>query len=1754
MPRCRVEHSASIDIEIERSLTPGTVRIMAHVSIRRIKEKGRHCRAIARIVIAAHIAGMLPAPLLAGEHDLREHLTPDAAAASATPTAEARTETSGAATTPYGSPASVVVNRSRPKTFVPPLFAGFSARPSDADFFKTRVFREVLVPVGRATAAAENAALGAALNQYTQSRSPDAIEPILTFLDQHPDSPWRASLLVNVGFAFKASGAYRRALSAWDEAWRLAKSENTDRGRAVANRAVGEWLALSMSLQQRSAVATRLREIDGRDVHGGAAERIAWAREQLHLAKRHPDLFVPSASLALERLLHTVRPGTSPAGVSVAMPSALTPLIQKARQSGLSLRPGLRSPGASFVAPSLVYFKTGQVVALLEQYGESYLMYDATTHSEIWIRQRTLEEEADRYGIVPTKTPVAAWRSIALLLLPASTTACPPGAADDQEPPPSSEPEPEEPDSDQPESDQPDPDKPDSDKPDSDRDKPEPDRCRKGMATYRFHPTTAGLLLHDVPAGYEPPRGPEIHFGVSYHSREEDQPDIFTFSNLGPRWRLDWLGYLEDYPASCHPITGDCYQAQVQVMLRAGGVEVYEGANAQGVYPPHWRTRAVLARTSSYPLRYERRRRDGSVEVYGLPDGAPATGVRRVFLTELIDRQGQAVQLTYDAQFRLTAITDALGQVSTLSYEHAADPLKITKITDPFGRFATFTYTADGHLGSITDVIGLTSSFVYGLSDFVLSLTTPYGRTTFQSEAIDNRYDRFIEATDPLGGRERLEYHVQDDRLSGTAPASEVPIGFSAANRDLNRYVTLAWNKRAMALHPGDASAATVTRWLLTTSASHTGAVSVRVPQSIKRPLEGRVWYLYPGQTPAVGSDAIGSWRRPTTTARVLDDGASQIWQATYNDQGRVTSRVDPLGRRTSYFYASNGFDLTEVRQTTGTLNDLLVSYGSYTTQHQPQTMTDAAGQTTTLTYNAAGQLTAQTNAKGETTSYFYDASGYPSSIQGPLPAAVTTYSYDGYGRPRTVTEADGYFVTIDYDALNRRTKVTFPDGTYEEVSYDKLDVARYRDRLGRLTYIFHDALRRIVSVRDPLGSVIVQQWCDCGSLDAIIDGNGHRTSWERDLLGRVVRTVRADGTTARTYTYEAATSRVKTIRDAKSQVRTYTYDLANDLVQIAYTNTAVTTTPVSYTFEADYDRVSTITDGAGTVAVTYKPAGTLGAGKLGSIDGVLANDTASYDYDELGRVTTLTLNGSTIGRTYDSLSRVATETNTLGSFTFSYDGMTNRLASIVYPNGQSANYTYLSSTNDRRVQTVQHKRADGSTLAQFDYAYDAVGNVLTWRQQVGSETPVSWSYTYDVANELLTAHKWTTTSPAGLLRRYSYTYDRAGNRTTEQIDDQVTLSTYDVLNRLTKQQAGGALRVAGLVNEPATVSIQGNPAVVTSEGRFTGAVQTIPGSTPFTIEAIDASGNRSQQAFQIDTAAQTRTFAYDANGNLTSDGTRTFEWDARDRLSAIGWASYRDEVLYNALRQRIKLTHKISGAAVEDVTYAWCTDAQLCEARSSTGSTTRDTMFGVARSTGGSSFYLRDHLGTVWGANDSAGTINEQFAYEPYGRRETLVGSDTLPLGFAKLQPYDDAQVSAAYGRFYDSSLGRWLSEDPQGMKDGLNLYAYVHNSPVKFTDPSGFGIIPPWLKFWKYFKCADAAERCSQSSKQCVDDLKQMDLVDVCLRGAQVMGKPEGSLVDVDVAFVYICFWKNPDCKEYVYDCMKAATAPIVPGMPKF
>jgi YD repeat-containing protein len=664
-----------------------------------------------------------------------------------------------------------------------------------------------------------------------------------------------------------------------------------------------------------------------------------------------------------------------------------------------------------------------------------------------------------------------------------------------------------------------------------------PDDPDCGMLHYSVHSLLASLHLTDTPLSYVPAFGPALNFTVNYNHREvqpvaPDTASTVGFSNLGPQWTFNWLSYVTDDPSD---------PAQAQVYVRGGGTETYTGYNAgTQTYARDLQSQTLLIRTTANS--YEKQFPDGHRYLFTQADGSTVSP-RRIFLSKVIDPQGNEMNLGYNEFNRLETLTDATGKVTTLQYEQAPTwYYRITKVVDPFGRSAKFQYYPDGRLRKITDAIDLTSEVTYEVGgNFINTLTTPYGLTQFTHG--ENGTQRWVEITDPRNTKERIEYR---DSAPGTFNSDTAPAGFF--NAELHLRNTFHWDKKAFAVAAGDYTKAHVTHWLK----SADGTTVTSIVENEKPALESRIWYAYEGQT---AGNLAGLSDQPTKIARRLMDGTTQLSQFTYNALGHTLSRIDPVGRSTTFSYQANGIDLLEVRNTTldGATqhNDLLASYSNYL-NHQPQTITDAAGKETQLAYNGRGQVETVTNAKGEVTKFVYHE--VPAAPEfgrvltvtrafGTALAATTTYAYDAYGRAASITDSENYAVALAYDAaggdplksLDRGTRVTFPDTTYQETRYDDvrwpLDVAHTRDRLGRETAYEYNELRNPVKVTDPQGRMVQYVPCPCGAMDKIIDPRNNETEWTRDLQKRITAKKIA-GVTVATYTYEPDTGRLATLTD----------------------------------------------------------------------------------------------------------------------------------------------------------------------------------------------------------------------------------------------------------------------------------------------------------------------------------------------------------------------------------------------------------------------------------------------------------------------------------------------------------------------------------------------------------------------------------------------------------------------------------------------
>jgi RHS repeat-associated protein len=394
-------------------------------------------------------------------------------------------------------------------------------------------------------------------------------------------------------------------------------------------------------------------------------------------------------------------------------------------------------------------------------------------------------------------------------------------------------------------------------------------------------------------------------------------------------------------------------------------------------------------------------------------------------------------------------------------------------------------------------------------------------------------------------------------------------------------------------------------------------------------------------------------------------------------------------------------------------------------------------------------------------------------------------------------------------------------------------------------------------------------------------------------------------------------------------------------------------------------------------------------------------------------------------------------------------------LADVTYPNGQTTTYGYFDHTGDDRLKTIHHKYANASTLSKFDYTYDMVGNILTWQRQAGSSAPTIYRYTYDLADELVLATKWTTDQTPVVLKRYAYAYDKAGNRTSEQIDDALTGATYDAMNRLMSQQAAGGLLFSGAISEPATVTVGGTSARVNADNSFSATVPIVAGTNTVPIIAADPSGNVATKSYQVTGSGSTTIFTYDGNGNMTSDGARTFEWDARNQLVTVTSGTHRSEFTYNGLRRRVRVVEKENGVTQSDTRVLWC-ESDICEERGADGTTVTRRVFvygeqiaGVVR------FFAHDHLGSVTEVLDGANVLLGTYSFDPWGRRTLAAGADVTTVGYTGLPT--EGNLSLTLNRTYDADVGRWLSEDPMGLSDGPNLFSYVSNRAIIWTDPLG-------------------------------------------------------------------------------------------------
>ncbi|MHB8921606.1 MAG: RHS repeat protein, partial [Halothiobacillus sp.] len=1406
------------------------------------------------------------------------------------------------------------------------------------------VFQTPLVPFGD-SGLAENHALSVAIKGYQAAGDAEDTTALDHFLRQYPNSAWRVALLTNEGLAYEHAGRFSQAISRLQAAWQLRTLVKTEQQRALIEQVYGQLLHLHTAFGHQHAVQTLLAEGGGLALSGAAQANKTQAKEALWRMQHEPEQTKLCGLVALNQLLalegdhqgaaqlKAVRAGVN--GISIARLSTL------ANQAGLASRVVFRHGDEPIPVPAIAHWKVGHYATIVGESTGRYHIKDAAQGRDYWMTPQAVRAESSGYFLIPSREEKAArkadqtpWRAVAWNeaehVLGAGIT---PGNNPD----------------------------------DTSNDDPDVAGCggcgSSGMAQYSVKAMLVSLSLHDTPVGYTPPKGPAVPFTIVYSQREANQPANFTFGNLGQKWTTNWFSYVQDDPATA----GN----SVTIALRGGGTRHYVGYNAStGTFSPEERTMAQLVRVSDSPVTYERRMPDGSKEVYGASNNSTYFP-RRIFLTQVVDPAGNAVTLNYDSQMRLTTLSDALGQKTILVYGNGQYPLQITGITDPFGRTATLAYDTNGRLTSITDVLGMQSQFTYNSGTFITALTTPYGTTQFASG--DSGTERWLEITDPEGRKERVEFRHNAPGI----PFSDYPVpqGIAAFNSYINSRNTFFWDKTAMQQAPGDYTQAQIYHWLHEEGVVYRG-LTAGVLESIKSPLENRIWFNYPNQPWGGGT---GGFDKPAAIARVLADGSTQMTRIAYNAKGNRTQFVDPLGRTMNYQYAANGIDVVQISRKTASGSDILASV-TYNNQHEPLSYTDAAGQTTRYTYNAAGQRTSETDPLGNVTTYVYDSNGYLQKVINANGKIQNSYTYDAFGHVASVTDSEGHTQQYSYDALNRLTAITYPDGTQRRVTWDKLDPIAMTDREGRTTAYAYDSVRDLISKTDPLGQITRLGYYANGKLQSLTDPNGNTTAWARDIQGRVVSRTYPDGSQTG-YAYDVA-GRLVDRSDALGQKIAYTYAADDRLTGIHYQNAQQPTPPVQFTYDASYPRLIARTDGQGTSAYTYYPVGALGAGQLQSEQGQNPHNNLGYRYDALGRTISRTVDGVPETYQYDALGRVTSDSNPLGDFAIAYLGETGQpIEQTIARNGAlvpyQIQYQYENNQNDRRLKAILNDittRGRPQPVVDFSFTTSPEGLIKS-----RSETTKGGQH-----------HGWNPAEHWGLP---GWMFGRSDQHDQHDADKNCDDRQHDhgrfghqghdchqgPGGQTTRYQYDDALRL---------IQVKGSNKASYTYDAASNLTQISSGKTrtDFTVNGLN----------QIQTA-NTTAYRFDANGNLIDDGKYTYTWDAADRLIGITNAQtgHSSQFAYDGLSRRVSATETDRNGSPVTTQYLWC-GTRLCEARD--GNDAVLARYYVQGELHGNdiAYYAQDQIGSVVATVDPQGRITARLNYDSYGN--LIQSSGSLP------------------------------------------------------------------------------------------------------------------------------------------------------------
>lgn len=798
-------------------------------------------------------------------------------------------------------------------------------------------------------------------------------------------------------------------------------------------------------------------------------------------------------------------------------------------------------------------------------------------------------------------------------------------------------------------------------------------------------------------------------------------------------------------------------------------------------------------------------------------------------------------------------------------------------------------------------------------------------------------------------------------------------------------------------------------------------------------------------------------------TVRTGFDGISRTTSYQYDAQGRLALVIEPSNIGTLYRYDDYGYVASiwsgievEPDETATDITDANRAFSianfDYTLYGQLVFAQDGRGTRFTLGYDSAsGQVNRIRINDSIAYEFSYDGRGRPITVTEPVDAdtsQTTSYTYNGLDAVDTITNALGGIVDYTYDEAGNIVTIVDELARTITYAYDALDnpilqrspsgfVTQYTteldpdgdfiirteiDPLGRVLERRFDSLNRLRLYRLTDGETTQEyglSYTRTGNLATVVEtSTGRALVLQYNLVGEPLSVDSVGSVTEFAYDERGL---LQSVTSPEGRITRYAYDVMGNLAQVTYPDGS----QWAYTYDASNNLQSALDPLGFETQYVYSPLNQL----IREIDPM--GNSIAYEYDARGNLQAIiTAENVVQNYTYDALNRITQsvlrgteddETITR-STRYVYDAA-GRLTNITLPN-QVDRPIITYDAEDNLISFTQRGR-------RTSYSYDALGRIISVTDAAGHTT----TYDYDTFGNIIritdptgTTETYTWNQSTGFLAGYT---DRAG-RDYEY--------NTDVLGRLT------LLRYVRI--------IEGE-----DESTLFDAINTQITYTPDGYVSRVESGTLSSRS--DDTNIRATDYAYDDNGNLMrytdpTDGIWQLTYDAAGRVETVTNPNgVITRYTYDAVGRIVTVTHAAGDEDEERTeTYEYNADGNIVAYTSAEGMRT---------------IYTYNAVGEVRTATLAAGTadaITLTYVFDRLGQLETI----TYPDGSQVSYDYNSGNITdVRFSTIADDQTGESLIQNTEfeydgvgnlnaimlpGLSDDINISYDALDRPVRFIN----------------------------------------------------------------------------------------------------